>query len=107
MVSYKCDGSTAVIVANCNRRGWEQLDEGDENFDVYFASVSNVKYLFGSDVRLGLTQRINHFPNHFELTRKVGGQYRQINILADRCQCLFALAQEYSDFPETAVLDHT
>ncbi|MEW5296752.1 MAG: hypothetical protein WDW36_000011 [Sanguina aurantia] len=107
MVSYTCDGSTAVIVSNCNRRGWEQLDEGDENFDVYFASVSHLKYVFGSDMRLGPTQRINHFPNHFELTRKdlLCKNIKRHQQLAKRGGGAAAAAQ-LDILPETFVLPH-
>ncbi|ETO32154.1 tubulin tyrosine ligase-like protein [Reticulomyxa filosa] len=44
----------------------------DEEWNVYWASVSRVRKLFNfeSGVRLRDDQIINHFPNHFELTRK-------------------------------------
>jgi hypothetical protein len=46
--------------------------------DIYWSNVSSVKSVFGSDasVRLQPGQLINHFPNHYELTRKVGSSMR-------------------------------
>ncbi len=45
-------------------------DEQDWNF--YWANVSNVKLIFNprTGYRLQDLQYINHFPNHYELTRK-------------------------------------
>lgn len=40
--------------------------------DIYWASVQSAKSVFGPDsIRLQPGQLINHFPNHYELTRKV------------------------------------
>lgn len=41
--------------------------------DIYWASVQTAKSIFGPEcgTRLQPGQRINHFPNHYELTRKV------------------------------------
>lgn len=59
-----------VLVANFERRGWRRT-EGDD-WHVYWASVHTVKAIFHPDsrMRLGDHQLINHFPNHYELTRK-------------------------------------
>lgn len=45
----------------------------DSDFNIYWASVQTVKQLFSPDsnVRLEANQLVNHFPNHYELTRKV------------------------------------
>ena len=48
--------------------------QGDDNdWDFYWASVTTVKQIFSLEntVRLEPHQVINHFPNHYELTRKV------------------------------------
>ena len=47
-----------------------QSDQDDWN--IYWASVYSTKQVFSSDshVRLGDHQLINHFPNHYEITRK-------------------------------------
>lgn len=48
-----------------------QADE--DGWDIYWASVVTIKQIFSPDntVRLEPFQVINHFPNHYELTRKV------------------------------------
>ncbi|KAG2482988.1 hypothetical protein HYH03_018114 [Edaphochlamys debaryana] len=74
MVTWRCDFDKSVITANFKRRGWVE-DDGDEGdasgWDLWWASVQTVKALFGeTTLRLQSHQRINHFPNHFELTRK-------------------------------------
>lgn len=42
------------------------------DFNFYWAAVSKLKYIFNPQfkVRLKNNQMINHFPNHYELTRK-------------------------------------
>eukprot|EP00344_Euplotes_crassus_P004439 CAMPEP_0197003758 /NCGR_PEP_ID=MMETSP1380-20130617/12596_1 /TAXON_ID=5936 /ORGANISM="Euplotes crassus, Strain CT5" /LENGTH=379 /DNA_ID=CAMNT_0042422353 /DNA_START=88 /DNA_END=1228 /DNA_ORIENTATION=+ len=44
----------------------------DDDWHIYWANVWNVKQIFNPDTghRLGETQLLNHFPNHYELTRK-------------------------------------
>ncbi len=48
-----------------------QADE--DGWDIYWASVITIKQIFSPEnsVRLEPHQIINHFPNHYELTRKV------------------------------------
>ena len=43
-----------------------------QDFDLYWASVHNVRGLFNAEgsKRLREGQVVNHFPNHYELTRK-------------------------------------
>lgn len=50
---------------------WSLCRVCDRN--IYWASVGTVKQIFNPDSGCRLTdlQLINHFPNHFELTRKV------------------------------------
>ena len=49
---------------------------GSGDWNVYWASVQTVKSIFGLDggenkpARLSDQQLLNHYPNHFELTRK-------------------------------------
>ena len=52
--------------------GYSQADE--DGWDIYWANVTTVKQIFSVEnaVRLEPYQIINHFPNHYELTRKVG-----------------------------------
>ena len=55
-------------------RGWKEVD--DDSWDFFYADVGwiheNVPYAStGSQgLRLSEHQRVNHFPNHVELTRK-------------------------------------
>jgi len=69
---FKTDLEKAVLLQNFERRGWVRggADEGDWHF--YWASVHSVRQLFNpeSGYRLSDHQLINHFPNHYELTRK-------------------------------------
>lgn len=72
-VRYKTDFDKFVVQANFERRGWECVDDYDDGWDIYWASVGTVKNVFGADsgTRLQHGQLISHFPNHYELTRKV------------------------------------
>jgi hypothetical protein len=48
-------------------------DEKDESWNIFWANVGTVRQVFASDSlqQLRPDQLINHFPNHYELTRKV------------------------------------
>jgi hypothetical protein len=71
-VRWRTDFDKWVVTANAERRGWQLCSPEDEDWDVYWASVGSVKAIFSADsgVRLQTGQLINHFPNHYELTRK-------------------------------------
>lgn len=73
MVRYKTDFEKFVVVSNCERRSWTRAFQ-DDDWDFYWANVNTVKQIFlpESGYRLDPHQIINHFPNHYELTRKVG-----------------------------------
>ncbi|GFR46693.1 hypothetical protein Agub_g8312, partial [Astrephomene gubernaculifera] len=73
-VRWKCDLDKPVLVNNFRRRGWievtDTIEEAD-GWDLWWANVQNIKALFGDNLtRLQPHQRVNHFPNHYELTRK-------------------------------------
>lgn len=70
MIKWKSDFERGAVVNNCEKRGWVK-SEGDD-WTVYWANVYSAKNLFNPEIgfRLNETQRVNHFPNHFELTRK-------------------------------------
>jgi len=57
---------------NFDRRGWARAADNDPDWNFYWASVGTVKQIFNpeSGYRLNEMQIINHYPNHFELTRK-------------------------------------
>lgn len=52
----------------CKSRGWRETD-ADLDWDVHWADVQWMRDVF-DHVRLDDHQRVNHFRNHYELTRK-------------------------------------
>lgn len=68
---WRCDGERLVIVSNFDKRGWVRAG-ADDDWNFYWAAVGTVKAIFNPDTgyRLSDTQVVNHFPNHYELTRK-------------------------------------
>ncbi|XP_067937487.1 polyglutamylase complex subunit TTLL1-like [Watersipora subatra] len=70
-LKYACDQDKSVLLNNFDRRGWQAVAP-DEDWNFYWASVQTVRTVFSVDngYRLGDEQVINHFPNHYELTRK-------------------------------------
>lgn len=72
-VSVKTDMDKHVLRTNFERRKWHRCSgDDDDDWNVYWASVHSVRQLFdpGSGRRLSEHQIVNHFPNHYELTRK-------------------------------------
>ena len=70
-VRWRVDHEKGVLVSNFERRGWSRSeDEGEWNF--YWASPHSIKQIFNpeNNMRLADQQLVNHFPNHYELTRK-------------------------------------
>ena len=94
-VKFATDMEKSVLMNNFEKRGWLQTtaEAGDWNF--YWCAVNNLRNLFSigndwkiylntgnliwtpikilsveSGVRLNDNQIVNHFPNHYELTRK-------------------------------------
>ena len=72
-LKYRTDFDKHVVTCNFERRGWERWDPRyDDDWHVFWASVSTIKQIFAPEngIRLGDHQIVNHFPNHYELTRK-------------------------------------
>jgi len=73
-VRWRSDFDKFVISANCDRRGWHKWspDDSGEDWNFYWANVHTAKQIFlpENGIRLEPWQLINHFPNHYELTRK-------------------------------------
>ena len=72
-LKYRTDFDKHVVTCNFERRGWERWDPRyDDHWHVFWASVSTIKQIFAPEngIRLGDHQIVNHFPNHYELTRK-------------------------------------
>lgn len=70
-VKYLSDFDKSVILNNFEKRGWISSDPDDE-WNFYWASVHTVRSIFNVETgfRLNDDQILNHFPNHYELTRK-------------------------------------
>ncbi|RQM22868.1 hypothetical protein B5M09_008243 [Aphanomyces astaci] len=67
---WKVDSEKHVVVWNFERRGWQKTEGSDWN--IYWANKQSIKSMFNPEngVRLTDGQYVNHFPNHYELTRK-------------------------------------
>ena len=68
---WRVDHEKSVLLSNFERRSWPRsVDDGEWNF--YWASPHSVKQIFNpeNNMRLADHQVLNHFPNHYELTRK-------------------------------------
>jgi len=71
-IRWRSDFDKHVLTVNCDKRGWQRTHSDDE-WNVYWANVFSVKALFNPETttqRLRDDQFVNHFPNHYELTRK-------------------------------------
>lgn len=70
-VTFCTDLDKSVVVANCEKRGWVQVGPDDE-WNIYWAGTQTCRSLFSVDsgYRMNDNQIINHFPNHYELSRK-------------------------------------
>ncbi|SPR00211.1 unnamed protein product (mitochondrion) [Plasmodiophora brassicae] len=68
---YRLDIDKGVLSSNLEKRGLQRTG-ADDDWNFYWASVGTVKQIFNPETgyRLADDQIINHFPNHFELTRK-------------------------------------
>lgn len=70
-ITFCTDLDKSVLVTNFEKRGWLHVGpEDDWNF--YWAGIQTCRNLFSVDsgYRMNDNQIINHFPNHYELTRK-------------------------------------
>ncbi|KAI5617836.1 putative tubulin polyglutamylase TTLL1 [Silurus asotus] len=71
-VKWVTDIEKSVLVNNFEKRGWTQVtDTEDWNF-YWQMSIQTIRNVFSVDTgyRLSDDQMVNHFPNHYELTRK-------------------------------------
>jgi tubulin polyglutamylase TTLL1 len=71
-LKWKTDLEKGVVTLNFERRGWVRTADNDPDWNFYWASVGTVKAIFNPETgyRLNDMQILNHFPNHYELTRK-------------------------------------
>lgn len=73
LVRFRTEFNKSALQFAFDVRGWADVDEtGQGPWNFCWASVFTVRALFAADsqVRLNDFQIINHFPNHYELTRK-------------------------------------
>ncbi|XP_018331645.1 probable tubulin polyglutamylase TTLL1 [Agrilus planipennis] len=70
-VTYCTDLDKSVVVTNCEKRGWIQVGPEDD-WNIYWAGTLTCRSLFSVDsgYRMSDNQIINHFPNHYEISRK-------------------------------------
>ncbi|MGH0116526.1 UNVERIFIED_CONTAM: hypothetical protein FKN15_009659 [Acipenser sinensis] len=70
-VKWVTDIEKSVLVNNFEKRGWIQVPESEE-WNFYWMRVQTIQNVFSVDngYRLSDDQIVNHFPNHYELTRK-------------------------------------
>uniref|UniRef100_A0A5G2QY59 TTL family tubulin polyglutamylase complex subunit L1 n=1 Tax=Sus scrofa TaxID=9823 RepID=A0A5G2QY59_PIG len=70
-VKWVTDIEKSVLINNFEKRGWVQVTES-EDWNFYWMSVQTIRNVFSVETgyRLSDDQIVNHFPNHYELTRK-------------------------------------
>ncbi|XP_072125491.1 polyglutamylase complex subunit TTLL1-like [Mobula birostris] len=70
-LKWVSDIDKSVLVNNFQKRGWIQVSE-NENWNFYWMNVQTIRNAFSVEngYRLSDDQIVNHFPNHYELTRK-------------------------------------
>lgn len=69
---YFCtDLDKSVLINNFEKRGWLQVGANDD-WNFYWTCVQTCRTIFSVDsgYRMNDNQMINHFPNHYELSRK-------------------------------------
>eukprot|EP00048_Salpingoeca_helianthica_P017780 m.238968 g.238968 ORF g.238968 m.238968 type:complete len:400 (-) comp22180_c0_seq1:72-1271(-) len=68
---WATDFDKHCLIANFEQRGWQRVP-AEEEWNFFWASKQTVHRLFdpANGFRFGDLQMINHFPNHWELTRK-------------------------------------
>nr|CAB3267354.1 probable tubulin polyglutamylase TTLL1 [Phallusia mammillata] len=70
-LKYATDLEKSVLINNFEKRGWSQVS-ADEDWNFYWTNVNTTRNIFSLEngYRLSDDQIINHYPNHYELTRK-------------------------------------
>lgn len=72
VLKWKADGLKNCLLLNFEKRGWIRTEDDAYDWNFYWMSVGNIRFLFNPDNRYRLRddQLVNHYPNHVELTRK-------------------------------------
>ncbi|EDQ84350.1 uncharacterized protein MONBRDRAFT_30326 [Monosiga brevicollis MX1] len=71
-IKWCTDLEKQSLVTNFEKRHWQRTARDGNDWNIYWATVGTVHRLFSPDsgFRLNDHQLLNHFPNHYELTRK-------------------------------------
>lgn len=73
-IKFKTEFEKGCLIRNFEKRGWTKVSvsSSDDDWNFFWATVGTVHSIFSpmSGIRLTDSQRLNHFPNHYELTRK-------------------------------------
>lgn len=108
-VRFAITMQSAIPHRAMQQRGWVEVDE-DECWDYIFADVSwvheHIPYASpSSGITLHEWQRVNHFPNHVELTRKdlMAKNLKRARKALEK-EGKHAEAQRFAFFPRTFVL---
>ena len=70
-LKWRTDFDKPVILETFDKRGWVKA-QGPDDWNIFWATKDSVRMIFNPETghRLGEAQLLNHFPNHYELTRK-------------------------------------
>ncbi|EDS37777.1 tubulin-tyrosine ligase [Culex quinquefasciatus] len=70
-ICFCSDLDKSVLISNFEKRGWVQVS-ADDDWNFYWAGTGTCRNIFSVDsgYRMHDNQLINHFPNHYELSRK-------------------------------------
>ncbi|XP_056434527.1 probable tubulin polyglutamylase TTLL1 [Gadus chalcogrammus] len=70
-VKWVTDIEKSVLINNFEKRGWLPVTDTDD-WNFYWMSIQTIRTVFSVETgyRLSDDQMVNHFPNHYELTRK-------------------------------------
>ncbi|XP_055537110.1 polyglutamylase complex subunit TTLL1-like isoform X2 [Wyeomyia smithii] len=70
-ICFCTDLDKSVLISNFEKRGWVQVS-ADDDWNFYWAGTGTCRNIFSVDsgYRMHDNQLINHFPNHYELSRK-------------------------------------
>ncbi|XP_070493278.1 polyglutamylase complex subunit TTLL1 [Chironomus tepperi] len=70
-ICFCSDMDKSVLLNNFEKRGWMQVT-ADDDWNFYWAGTQTCRNIFSVDsgYRMHDNQIINHFPNHYELSRK-------------------------------------
>ncbi|XP_023248447.1 probable tubulin polyglutamylase TTLL9 [Copidosoma floridanum] len=69
-IKFRCDYSPTPLKV-LQARGWTRVQEPKDNsWDIWWCDTSELKLALDGPVKLEANQRVSHFRNHCELTRK-------------------------------------